>query len=628
MKTVGANKLLLSAAALLGLALLTAALVLVTQPADTSDFHRVNLAMFYFLSSVVPLASMYLAAMTAKEAAQAQPAPGYKRLLVSLASVAVAALVPALGAWALAGFELLDSVPISLIDRLPFYLPALLFLVLQAFTIGYAAKSILAGVLLAAVSLGAAAGPLIGIEIFQKRYFELIPLGTLCLLSAIAAFGGSLAVLKLLASGARRSGVLPLLALPILLGLAGIMALHFRASRITEAAEFPYYSAYPEEPYLLGDAMLIAKPYSGKLFLIDSAGKRAELARGSIFPTLKYLLPEFGEDEVMAARGNDGALWLLQFPSSTTARLLKGGVEGLKEQAAFSFQDGFPVFLEGGREACLIRHTYSEGEFFAAPSSDGQNIEWRKKRDRRQDCSSESKKQKKAAPVARLKGETLIYGGERWQVTGAQNNYNNEPFHGLSLKSGTVFWVPAKGKNGYFTYFCRTGAGPQKAWPGYPHNGTHTSPAGYAKIHTTLGGAVWWMSKLYPGEMPGQARIWRAVSLIVNEEGQPLPPVMLSDALLSRTGADRLNLVLLRASGDTLWFNLDGKYMVKVSAGDPGKYELWKFPEATQRKKYFSCGGGSSEYARAVRAVSGGAMIAGLDGVYFMDWAGKTKKLY
>lgn len=618
MKAAGLNKILLSAAALLGLALLTAALVRET----------LSLAMFYFLLSVVPLASMYLAAAAGKEAAQAQPAPGYKRLLVLLASVTGAALVPAFGAWALAGFELWDSVPISVIEYLPFYLPALLFLVLQAFTAGYAARSILAGILLATVSLGAAAGPLFGIETFQKRYFELIPPGTLFILSAIAAFGGPLVALKLLSSGARRSKVLPLLALPALLGLTGIMALHFRASRVTEAAEFPYYSAYPEEPYLLGDAMLIGKPYSGKLFLIDSAGKRAELARGSIFPVLNYLLPELSEDEVMAARGNDGALWLLQFPSSTTARLLKGGIEGLKEAAAFSFQDGFPVFLEGGREPCLIRHTYSEGEFFAAPPSDGQKIEWTKKRDWRQDCSSESKKQIKAWPVAQLKGETLIYGGQRWQVTGVQSNYDNKPFHGLSLKNGPVLLLPAKGKNGDFTYFCRTGAGPQKIWPGYAHVGRFMRPAGYAKMHTTLGGAVWWMAKLHPDEIPGQARIWRAVSLIVNEEGQPLPPVTLPDALISRTGVDGLNLVLLRATGDTLWFNLDGKYMAKVSAGDPGKYELWKFPEATERKRYFSCGAGSSDYARAVRAVSGGAMIAGLNGVYLMDWAGKTKKLY
>jgi hypothetical protein len=615
MKAAGLNKILLSAVALLGLALLTAELVRQT----------LNLALFYFLLSIVPLASMYLAAAAGKEAAQAQPKPGYKRLLILLASVAGAALVTSFAAWALAGFELWDSVPIGLLE----YLPALLFLVLQAFTIGCAAKSILAGILLAAASLGAAAGPLFGIETFQERYFEVIPLGALCLLSAIAAFGGPLAALKLLSSGARRLKVLPLLVLPALLGLTGIMALHFRASRITEAAEFPYYSAYPADPYLLGDAMLIAKPYSGKLFLIDSAGKRAELARGSIFPALKYLLPELGEDEVMAARGDNGALWLLQFPSSTTARLLKGGIEGLKEQAAFSFQDGFPVFLEGGREACLARHINSEGDFFAAPPSDGQKVEWKKKRDRLQDCSSESKKRIKAWPVAQLKGEVLIYGGQRWQVPGVSKYLNNKTFQGLSLKNGPVFWVPAKGKNGYFTYFCRAGAGLQKVWPGYDYTARDFPPYGKPKIHTTLGGAVWWTARLVTNPATGETAARRRGVLVVNEEGTPLPPVSIPGALLSRAaGADETNLVLLRASGDTLWFNLDAKYMIKFSAADPGKYELWKFPEATERKKYFSCGGGSSEYARAVRAVSGGAMIAGLNGVYFMDWAGKKKKLY
>jgi len=414
-----------------------------------------------------------------------------------------------------------------------------------------------------------------------------------------------------------------------LLAIGALAALHLKARAVTVNAEYPYfyYGGTRAEMSMLGDAMLARRPYSGKIFLIDSSGRRAEVYRG--YPARRFkLFPVMEEDYVMAARGPDGALWLLQNPSTSTARLLLGGMDGFKEQAAFALPDACYLRLLAGRKPGLARYVSGDGDYFAGLPYSGKALAWEKKCASGPDCDYERKKAEEETPKALLKGETLAYGRDRWHVPGAENNYKGAPFRGLPLKDGAVFFLPAKAKNGAFTYLCRTGSAPQPAWQGFPHDGMPL-PHNGAKIWKTPGGAIWWRTNAHGNHAADRPGAAGHVYLIANEEGKALPPVKLSRAMLDRVGgAEEWNLVLLRASGDALWFNLNGKYLAKVSAADPDRFELWALPKISEKKEHFSEGAGSSGYAQAVKAVSGGVMIAALDGVHFMDWEGRRKKLY
>lgn len=597
--------------------LLTAVLVLIGQPAETADFSRITGVMFYWwLLKGVPIASLVLAATAGLEAGAA-PELRFKGLLRLLGVLVATATVLALAAFALSGFSLPAKEEFSFIGyNLLFYLPALFYLVLSSFTLAYTAHSALAGVFLTVASFAAAAAALFGINYFQEHYFEIFPISVLILTTALAAFVCPVAALRLLPgrsiSGARAA---LLLGVPVLLSVAWIPALHLRARNITTYAEFPYYTYYPAEPYILGDAMLVQKPYTGEVFMIDSSGKRTEVSRGSLFPRLKYLFPELDDNSAIATRGKDGALWLLQHPSSTTARLLKGGIEGFKEQAVIPFPGGYPIWLENSENPVLIRHTKEEGDFFACLPYGGDKIAWKKDSKRRPACSYGNKETAPAAsPSAFIKGENLVYGKERWHLPGARDQ--ESPLYGYHFKNWSAYFVPADGKNGRFTYFFRTGTEPQPAWPGHTHNGMWGLGYG-SRIMPTIKGALWW-------------RDWesnRFVYLIVNEEGKPLPPFRLASAMLAQAGDDR-HTAVLRATGDTVWLNLAGKYMAKVSATKPEEFKLWKFPKPTLSKVRFSRDWSGSDYTLSVRAVNGGAMITAMTGVYLMDWDGGLKKLY
>jgi len=622
MEATGARKIILITTAALGAMALTALGALLAQPASARDFSGITGVMLYWLLAGAPLVSLWLASSAGAETAGLEPAPGYKRLMKALGAVVLAAAVIFIGAWASTGFRVPDFPKINFYDVNPIdYAPALLYLVLHGFTIAYTTRKTAAGFLLAALSLALAVLPLLLIASFQQLRFELLPLGALSIAAAIAAFAGPFAALKLRTSGAARAAAL-VLVLPALLAVGGLAALHLRASREAFPVEVGYYSCLFPDTYLLGDAMLVHKPYSGRIYLIDKAGKRAELVRGSFFPRLRLLLPAMDEDNVMATRGRDGTFWLLH-QSGNTASLFSGGINGFTERAKIPLEEGFPVWLLGFNRPGLMRHT-SKGVYFADLPYGGAAINWGKRYEGRSADARENELLLAGLPSPSLRGSTLVYGKDHWQVPGNLEQTDPAPFPAFQLNGKASFFVPAEGKHGLFTYYCRSGAAAQAVWPGYARQ-----PLSYYHLRTTIwptpGGAAWWRAE---DRTTGFHR--EPVFLIVNEEGKALPPVRFPGAMIKEAGTDQLSdAILLRASGDDLWFNLAGKYLARLSAGKPDQYKLWKFPELTPVLQHHGCCLSSYDnYALSVKPVGGGAMLAALDGVYFMDWNGNSKKLY
>lgn len=595
METRPASRNIFIGAALLAAMTLLPALLAVALRRSPENL---GLAMFYWLLGAVPAGSLYLAA-------GAGAAAGQGSRLRALGSAAAAAALLFFLAWALSGFYQpgLDA-------RLFFIgLPAaLLLLVINGFALAAALRRRLAGVLLGAVNLAALAFPLNAAYDLTKLHPGLLPLWPLAAAAALAAAAGPLAALPALSAGRRPLAYL-LLALPTLMGTGCWAVLLLRTTGITYHAEEPYYYQNPENPYLLGDAMLVQKPYTGEIFIIDTSGKRTEVSGpGSL--RLKNLLPLRRDRTVTAAHGRDGKLWLLLDDNGGTAELLKGGGAGFTQQASVPVEAGFPVRLENAKEPGIFRQTYAQGEYFAPLPYDGKALQWKQFCTSGPACRGTSKTEAEEYPDARLKGGTLVYGKERWLVPGGVTELKGGLVRGVFCRGEAVFFVPARDKGGRFDYLCRAGKKPQRG--GYDQFITQHPP--HASIfHVTPGGAVWYLS--------GKSFI------IVNEDGTLLPPLRYPAAVRA-TGADERASVVLRAAGKEVWLNLEGKYLVKLHAGEPERHELWKFPAVTMTEYYYSGGYRTSDYAVSVRAVSSGAMLTAVDGVYLMDWGGGLKKLY
>jgi hypothetical protein len=581
-------------AGLLGLTLLAAYLAGLLS-ADPASYSR---TMFFWLLGAVPAGSLYLAAGAGARASGGAPLRG---LWASLA----AASILFLSTWLLTGFHIPDRAD----PEFPFvFLPLLTFLVLHGFALAGILRSRLAGTALAAASFAALTFPLMAAESISQLHRGLLSMNALAIMAALAATAGPPAALLLNGAGRPRLARW-LLALPALMGLAVMAALYAAAARITYYAEAPYVTD-PDGEAGLGDAMLVQKPYTGELFFIDSGGKRALIQKGARFPLTKGLMPKWERDAVLAARGTDGELWLLHSPAENRERLVKGGLDGFTEQAVIPIKDGFPVLFEIGNEPGLLKHINGDGDYSAPLPYSGGPLAWTKRCEESLSCSYTMRTGNAKTIPPRLEGASLVRGKDSWAVPGAGKL--GDAYFTLKLDSGEVYLVPAENGTGIFTYFCRSGAKAVIGWPGHiPYSG----PPRAALPLSTPGGAVWWT------DQESLAGHYRRIFLIANEEGRPLPPFRFSRQMIARTGTDEFRTTLLRAAGDDLWFNLHGKYMAKVKAGDPEQYQLWELPKLT----IFSFS--NPDYALSAKAVTAGVILTALDGVYFMDWEGRKKKL-
>lgn len=585
-----------------------------------------GLMMFYWLACGVPLAAVSLAAWAGAAAGRAEPFSKPLRLIsVSVASL-LGATALALAAWALIDFTPPEKVYwwSSAGDLFAAYALGFVYLSLYSFVLSYAFRSALAGAALAAAGFASVIFPFICISIFQNLFTGLVPLAPLEAATAFITAACAGTVLKLLSDkaagrehpAARPRSLFLLLLLPTLVSLGSLAALDIKAGKVAMSAKCSLYLTELVDQNPLGDAMLVQKPFSGEIFLIDGSGRRAEVAGGEQYAG--FPLRSMRNIDAMAARGKDGNLWLLYAPSTSTARLAGGGIGGFSERAVIKYPDDSPIFLLGGKEPGLVMSRYNDGDYFAPLPYDGKGLEWKKICSEGPGCDHVSKKLEEETPSAFFSGDTLSHGKDKWVLPGSEKPGKNRPVKGFLLRDRPAFLVEAEIKGGPFTYFCRSGAKPQLIWPGY-------RPGYRGPRLMTSHGALWTKTARLRGADSGLH------FLILDEAGKGLPPFKLPDDVIAGTGVNINKIILLKAAGGSVWFNAGGKYLLKADAAGPGKAEMWRLPPIAERPIFILGLGGSprdEDYYNAVTPVSGGIIVAALDGVYFMDWAGNLKKIY
>lgn len=614
--------------------LASAPLALLIKPAAMKSAEAVKLAMLYWELAGIPLVALILSGIAGSEAAREQaalteqplPVSQYRLLLSSLLVALLETAALTLAAWAIMGAQLpLESLTKMQEFMYRFYIFALVYLSLYGFTLSYAFGNGIAGAALAGTAVVSTLLPLISMSVFQKLAFELIPLWLLIPAIAVLALAAGALALKPLSGIADRkvkrtpanmSAVVLLLAGPVLFSFAALAWLNLEARKVTLPVRYMFSRLYGADKYIGGarareaasGLMLVQKPFYGEVFLIDKAGNRSVIDTGgeTRAPGFTYLMPDLSFASGETVTGPSGETWVF-YMRRDRGVILSGSMKaGFTVRAEVG--DAWSMNLLGGKEPGVL-HRREDGYYFAALPPQKGGLEWKKVSSIGEGYMSFLNKRylkDGIAAVFRKDGETLEYRGKSWTVPGALVTVR--PVPGIELADGMNFIVPAKTKNGYATWLCPPGGKPEIIWPDF-----------FGNIHNlsiTSDGAAWGVKRSI-ATAPGRKKIKFAEQEfnILTPEGRAFSGIKLDDIPLMAGYSDDA-LTPLRARDGWLWFSAGDKYLVKIAAGNQHDFKVWRLPEVVRDR------------VNLVSAAAEGIFIAAADGVYFMDWAGASKKIY
>lgn len=631
---------------LAGAVLLSVPAALLFRPETLTGPEAVNIAMLFWALAGLPLALMTLAGTagsdassdTARAAEQLLPASQYRQVLSGLAAAAAEGALLVLAVYAIMGF----SVPM---DKLTFvtahvarhYAFYAAFLVLYSFTLSYAFRNAVAGGLAAGALLGVIAVPLMSAALFRDLMLDLIPLTLLNSLTAALALAGALGALHLLCRAfarkeAGRAGKVVLsallLTLPVLPPFIGLAALRHKAAEVT----WPVYAlvVHSDAPQDAPGVMLVQKPFTGEVFLIDEAGRRAAVfpedsARG--LPNYLFPVPAFVRGQTMAAP--DGSVWVYCDRYDKPAVLMSGSAAGgLKLRA--ELPDSWRADFVRGKVPGIIERR-KDGFYYAQLNPGDKPLKWENIRK----ISGEAEKRwvagtgaealldafrrarlAEAPGVAVLSadGRTVTAGGGKWLVPGALGP--KAPLIGVKLGDGINYIVPAReGKDAQAAYLCPPGKAARRLWPDYFRVGMN--------LRTAPDGTLWGYNRVSMVELAraGAGAISKEALHsprfnILTREGRSIESFAL-DAILRDLHALKGDIALVREEKGSLWFTIGNSHLVKIGTNPQGPYSAWKLPDSVREKYWRS----------TLLATSNGIIIAAMDGVHFMDWEGRSKKL-
>lgn len=639
------KKSLLPFLVMAGAVLLSVPAALLFRPDSITGPEAVNIAMLFWALAALPLAIMTLAGTAGSEAAsdaaraaeQLLPESQYRQVLSGLAAAALQAAMLILAVYAIMGFSVpLDKLNFANAHVARHYFFYAAFLVLYSFTLSYAFRNAVAGGLAAAVLLAVTAVPLLSAALFRELMLDLIPLTLLNSLTGALALAGTLGALRLLCrSYARREAGRAakallsalLLTLPTLPPFIGLAALRDKAADVT----WPVYplSVQSYSPQEAPGVMLAQKPFTGEVFLIDKEGRRAAVfpedsARG--LPNYFFPVPAFVRGQTIA--GPDGSVWVHCDRYDKNGVILHGSAAaGLKLRAELP-QSWHADFVQGKVPGIIDRR--KDGFYYAQLPAGGEALKWENIRKipgeaaKRWITGTGAKalldaflrsKQAEAPGVAVLSadGRTVTAGGEKWTVPGALGP--KSPLTGVKFGDGINYIVPAREGKDYASYLCPPGKKARRLWQGYFRAGTNLWQApdgtlwGYSR-KTRVVSAV----KSFTGV--NTTEFDSPLLSILTREGKSLEAFTL-DAVLRDLHSLEGDIALVREEKGELWFTIGNSHLVKIGINPHGPYTAWELPKSV-RQKY---------WRTTLTATRDGILIAALDGVHFMDWEGRARKL-
>ncbi|MDA8131097.1 MAG: hypothetical protein M0011_06285 [Elusimicrobia bacterium] len=645
MLTLQFRKSRLTFLVMLGAVLLSVPAAMLFHPRSMTGPEAVNLAMLFWALAGLPLAIMTLAGTAGSDAAsdgaraaeQPLPESQYRQVFSALAAaLAQAALLIAV-VYALMGF----SLPF---DRLTFvnthvarhYVFYAAFLALYGFTLSYAFRNAVAGGLAAAALLGLTAVPLLSAALFQQLMLKLIPLALLNTLTGALALAGALFALRLLCRAyARREARAAakvllaslLLVAPAIPPFVGLAVLNHKAADVT----WPVYplSLSFREPAGTSDVMLVQKPFTGEVFLIDEEGRRAVVfpddSAGGL-PNYFFPVPAFVRGQTMSAP--DGDVWVYCDRYDKPGVLMKGSAAaGLKLRAVLP--DSWRADFVRGKVPGIAERR-KDGFYYAQLPSGDAPVKWESLATAAREAAKPwltgtgpealmdafLRSSLAGAPgvaVLSVDRKTVTAGSRTWTVPGALGP--KSPLIGVKLKDGINYIVPAREGKKEVTYICPPGGKARKLWNDYFRLG--------ANLWAAPDGTLWGYNRksritltVISTDGVSKKEFDSPQFNILTRGGRSIESFTIDNVLRGLT-TDGGDISLVREENGALWFTIGNSYLVRTGDDPNGPYSAWELPESVRDRFWRS----------TLQPTRDGIIISAMDGVHFMDWEGKERKL-
>jgi hypothetical protein len=634
------RKSLLPFLVLAGAVLLSVPAALLFHPAAMAGAEAVNIAMLFWALAGLPLAIMTLAGTAGSDAAsdaaraaeQPLPASQYSQVLSGLAAAAAQTALLILAVYAVMGFSVpMDKLTFATAHVARHYAFYAAFLVLYGFTLSYAFRNAVAGGLAAAALLAVTAAPLLSAALFGELMLDLIPLALVNSLTAALALAGALGALYLLcrayarretgrASKALLSALL--LAAPALPPFFGLAALRAKAAEVT----WPVYplALSTDAPEAAPGVMLAQKPFTGEVFLIDGEGRRAVVFPEDSDRGLSdyfFPVPSFVRGQTMSA--SDGSVWIYCNRYDKPAVLMSGSAAaGLKLRS--TLPDSRRAYFVRGKVPAIVERR-KDAAYYAPLTAGTGPLEWKKtgmpeaaaKRwlagtgeEALLDAFLRAKLAgSPGAAVVSNDGRTVTAGGEKWMVPGALGP--KSPLVGVKRADGINYVVPAGESKDHTAYLCSPGKTARKLWQGYFRVGSN--------LWQAPDGTLWGYNRdVTVKTIFGTTKkdLDSPQFNILTRDGRSIESLRLDQILRDLPGAEG-EIALVREENGELWFTLGNAYLVKTGTNPHGPYSYWKLPQSVREKYWRS----------TLVPTRNGILIAALDGIHFMDWAGRSRKL-
>ncbi len=638
------KKNFLSFAVILAAILFSVPLALWVKAAAMTPREAINLAMLYWAAAGIPLTALILSGIAGAEAAREQarnteqplPVSQYGLLLSSLAAVLLELGALILAVYAILGFNLpLETLSKIQEEILRLYIFSMVYLSFYGFVLSYAFGNGIAGAMTGAAAVAFTLYPFLTMSVFQRLAFELVPMWLIKPAVSAAALAGGALALKLLSgvtdrkaawTASKLAAVVLLLAAAPLASFSSLVWLNLKARNVTLPVTRMFASPYTADKYIysrtdLREAsrrLLVQRPFYGDAFFLDKDGKRSVIDPGREPESkgLGRLFPDLVFANAQSAPGPDGETLVLYMPQKHPydSRIMSGTMERGFVLRASVRKSPWSMDLIGGKEPGILDRR-DDGRYYSPLPRANEGLNWKKIGSPKEGFASflgEKYKREGAAAVFGKDGKTLEYRGRTWTIPGAFAA--RIPVQGIELADGLNFIVPAEINKKAVTYLCRPNGKAEPIWPEYFRLTQNLS--------LTPDGAVWGVGiKSLQSYGSPAVKMISPEFYILTAEGTPLSAVN-TRGIMERTGITNGEIRLLKAGGGYLWFNADNRYLVRAGIKNMEDLKIWRLPAVPRNSGYY--------YARvgAVSPSPDGIFVAATDGVYFMDWEGKGKKIY
>lgn len=360
----------------------------------------------------------------------------------------------------------------------------------------------------------------------------------------------------------------------------------FRGEGLTDVAIFPAARKAAAQ-----GALLLS--LDGKLVWVTPSGSRTTLLPGERRSLGDFLTRPHWESGQSTAWGEDGRLWVMTRPDTTEYEIWSGPAQGpLALIRRNNDKHWLSSFARDGRKLGMLAWSNRAWHYAEMPSSGAPPIwkdigadrgEFIARGREREGWAASLSEDRRALTLKPKEGRSV-----RWRLPGSTAAARQKQVLASWVGGKKMFLVPVRHGGGSALAVCVMDGVCSLEWKG----GARESYV----LSSNPDGSLW-------------GRRDQGSLHVVTAEGKFLPPLRLASARDAR---------VLRASGSRVWVLSNSGYLSMLDAGTGKPLEHWALSGKFDRR---------SELAPNFQAVEEGVFFRAGHQLYFIDWAGASRRL-